>query len=251
MTPALRPACTRDAARVGIRPAARAGGRDRQPRAPVATVNALFDLDGTLTDPGEGFVNCVTHALSSLGCMKYPASEIRTHVGPPLEETLRKLLDGDEARVQAAVALYRERYGSRGYLENAVYPGIEGTLEELRHRGIALFVATSKPSLFAERILEHFRLTRFFQGIYGSEFDGTHSNKARLIAHVLRTESLAPASTSMIGDRAHDVVAAASNGVRPIGVLWGYGSREELSRAGATVLCEDPSQVTEALSSSP
>lgn len=217
----------------------------------MATVNALFDLDGTLTDPGEGFVNCVTHALSSLDCPKYSASEIRRHVGPPLEETLRILLHGDEPKVQAAVALYRERYASHGYLENAVYPGIESTLEQLRHRGVALFVATSKPSRFAERILEHFRLTRFFQGLYGSELDGTHSNKALLIAHVLRTESLAPGSTAMIGDRAHDVVGAVANGVRPIGALWGYGSREELAGAGAAVFCEDPSQVIEALSSGP
>lgn len=219
--------------------------------ATVATVNALFDLDGTLTDPGEGFVNCVTHALSRLNCPKYSPSEIRRHIGPPLEETLGTLLNGDNAKVQAAVALYRERYGSQGYLENAIYPGIEGTLNELRHKGIALFVATSKPSLFAKRILEHFRLTHFFQGIYGSEFDGTRSNKAQLIDHVLRAEYLSRASTAMIGDRAHDVVGAVANGVRPIGVLWGYGSREELANAGATSFCEHPSQVIEALSSNP
>jgi phosphoglycolate phosphatase len=218
---------------------------------PVATVNALFDLDGTLTNPGDGFVSCVTHALSRLNCLKYSRSEIRRHVGPPLEETLGKFLNGDHTKVQAAVALYRERYGSQGYLENAVYPGIERTLEELRHRGIALFVATSKPSLFAKRILEHFRLTHLFQGIYGSEFDGTHSNKTHLIDYILRAESLAPASTAMIGDRAHDVIGALANGVRPIGVLWGYGTREELANAGATALCEHPSQVTEALSSNP
>ena len=214
---------------------------------PVATVNALFDLDGTLTDPGEGFVNCVTHALSKLNCLRHSPSEIRKHVGPPLEETLGKLLDGDDAKVQAAVALYRERYGTEGYLENAVYPGIEKTLEELRHRGIALFVATSKPSVFAKRILEHFGLAHLFQGIYGSEFDGTRSNKAHLIAHVLTAGSLARPSTVMIGDRAHDVIGALANGVRPIGVLWGYGTREELANAGATVLCERPSQVAEVL----
>ena len=219
--------------------------------APVATVSALFDLDGTLTDPGDGFVRCVTHALSRLNCLRYSPSEIRKHVGPPLEETFGKLLDGDEAKVQAAVALYRERYGSEGYLENAVYPGIERTLEELGNRGIALFVATSKPSIFAKRILEHFRLTHLFRGIYGSEFDGTRSNKADLIDHVLTTECLARAPTVMIGDRAHDVVGALANGIRPIGVLWGYGTREELANAGATALCEHPGQVTEMLSSNP
>ena len=121
--------------------------------APVATLSALFDLDGTLTDPGDGFVSCVTYALSSLNCLRHSPSEIRKHVGPPLEETLGKLLDKDALKVQAAVALYRERYGTKGYLENTVYPGIEETLEELKNKGVALFVATSKPSVFAKRIL--------------------------------------------------------------------------------------------------
>lgn len=217
--------------------------------ATVATVNALLDLDGTLTDPGDGFVNCVTHALSRLNCLNHSPSEIRKHVGPPLEETLGKLLDGNHVQLQAAVAPYRERYGTKGYLENTVYPGIERALEDLRRKGIALFVATSKPSVFAKQILEHFGLADLFQGIYGSEFDGTHSNKTQLIAHILTAESLAHRSTVMIGDRAHDVVGALANGVRPIGVLWGYGTREELANAGATAFCEHPSQMTGLLSS--
>lgn len=212
-------------------------------------MNVLFDLDGTLTDPGDGFVSCIMHALSKLDCRSYPHAEIRKHVGPPLEETLKHLLDGDSSKIEAAVALYRERYGSEGYLENAVYPGIEQALQTLRANGAALFVATSKPSIFAERILAHFGLSGHFQGIYGSKFDGTHSDKAQLISHLLRRESLAAPSTVMVGDRAHDVAGALANGVRPIGALWGYGSREELSNAGATLLCEHPSQVPRMLSS--
>jgi phosphoglycolate phosphatase len=217
--------------------------------AEVATVNVFFDLDGTLTDPGEGFVACITHALSNLDCRTYSHAEIRKHVGPPLEETLAHLLDGDDSKIKAAVALYRERYGREGYLENTVYPGIEKALRALRTNGLALFVATSKPVIFAERILAHFGLKGFFQGIYGSQFDGTHSNKAQLIAHVLKRESLVAASTVMIGDRRHDVVGALANGVRPIGALWGYGSREELSNAGAVLLCEHPSHLPAILSS--
>ncbi|TAK43544.1 MAG: HAD family hydrolase [Betaproteobacteria bacterium] len=213
----------------------------------MATVNVLFDLDGTLTDPGEGFVSCITHALSKLDCLRYSPAEIRRHIGPPLEETLEKLLDGDRAKVQAAAALYRERYGSVGYLENAVYPGIRKALEELKEREIALFVATSKPSVFARRILEHFGLAHLFRGIHGSELDGTRANKAHLIAHVLAVESLARASTVMFGDRSHDVAGALANGVRPIGVLWGYGTQEELAGAGAAALCEDPSQIAAVL----
>lgn len=131
---------------------------------PTATTSALFDLDGTLTDPGDGFVRCIMHALSELNCLRHSPAEIRRHVGPPLHETLGKLLHGDETKVHAAVTLYRERYGSEGYLENAVYPGIEAALQELSDRGIALFVATSKPSVFAIRILEHFGLARATAG---------------------------------------------------------------------------------------
>ena len=215
----------------------------------VATVTALFDLDGTLTDPGDGFVNCVSHALSKLDCLAYSPSEIRRHVGPPLEETLGSLLGGDITKVTAAVRLYRERYGTQGYLENAVYPEVYEMLEELKGKGIALFVATSKPTVFAHRILEHFGLSCFFQRIYGSEFDGTNANKSHLIAHILGRESLAAASTAMIGDRAHDIVGALANGVSAIGVLWGYGSREELANAGAAALYERPSALAHALSS--
>lgn len=217
--------------------------------ASAATVNVLFDLDGTLTDPGDGFVSCITYALSKLDCRAYSHAEIRKHVGPPVEETLKHLLDGDKPKIQAAVALYRERYGSEGYLENAVYPGIKQILRRLRANGAALFVATSKPSVFAERILVHFGLEDYFRGIYGSKLDGTHSNKAQLISHLLKSECLAAASTVMVGDRAHDVAGALVNGVRPIGALWGYGSREELLNAGATLLCEHPSQVPLILSS--
>jgi phosphoglycolate phosphatase len=207
----------------------------------VKTVNVLFDLDGTLTDPGDGFVNCVSHALSKLDCLAHTPSEIRRHVGPPLEETLRTLLGGDITKLSAAVALYRERYGTHGYLENAVYPEVHEMLEGLKSKGMVLFVATSKPTAFARRILEHFGLARYFEDIYGSEFDGTNANKTHLIAHILKRESLLPASTAMIGDRAHDIVAALANGVGAIGVLWGYGSREELANAGAMALYERPS----------
>jgi len=215
----------------------------------AATVNVLFDLDGTLTDPGDGFVACITHALRNLDCSSYSHAEIRKHVGPPLEETLGRLLNGDDSKVKAAVALYRERYGSEGYLENTVYPGVENALRALKADGLAMFVATSKPIAFAERILAHFELKGFFHGIYGSQFDGTHSNKAQLIAHILKCESLTAASTVMVGDRGHDVVGALANAVRPIGALWGYGSRQELSDAGAAFLCERPSQLPALLSS--
>lgn len=202
-------------------------------------MNALLDLDGTLTDPGDGFVACVSYALSKLECRPYADEEIRRQVGPPLEETLARLIE-DRAKIPAAVAFYRERYASLGYLENAVYPGIGEALRALQSRGVRLFVATSKPTVYAERILAHFGLARFFRGVYGSELDGTRSNKTQLVEHILARESLNPAQTLMVGDRAQDVAAALAHGLHPIGALWGYGSEAELVDAGARTLCKQP-----------
>jgi phosphoglycolate phosphatase len=205
-------------------------------------MNVLFDLDGTLTDPGDGFVACVSHALATLGCRPCLDHEIRRHVGPPLEETLARLID-DRSKIPAAVALYRERYGAQGYLENAVYPGTEAALDALHSQGVGLFVATSKPTVYAERIVEHFGLSRFFRGIYGSELDGTRSDKAQLVSHVLVSEALSRETTVMVGDRAQDMTAARKNGLYPVGALWGYGTREELVAAGAVSLCETPREL--------
>lgn len=201
-------------------------------------MNVLFDLDGTLTDPGDGFVACVSHALAKLECRPYADHEIRKHVGPPLEETLARLIE-DRAKIPAAVAFYRERYASLGYLENAVYPGIEEALRALHSRGMRLFVATSKPAVYAERILAHFGLARFFAAVYGSELDGTRSNKTELLAHLLGKERIS--SAVMVGDRAQDIAAALAFDLHPVGALWGYGSQAELVAAGARTLCRQPS----------
>ncbi|MGQ0545122.1 MAG: HAD hydrolase-like protein [Betaproteobacteria bacterium] len=201
-------------------------------------MNILFDLDGTLTDPGEGFVACVSYALAKLGCPPRSEPEIRRHVGPPLQETLARLIE-DQEKIPHAIELYRERYGAEGLLQCRVYPGIEPALHALLSTGTRLFVATSKPVVFAERIVEHFGLRGFFSGVYGSELDGTRSNKVQLLEHLLREEEISRAV--MIGDRAEDIRAALAHGLRAVGALWGYGSREELDAAGATALCEHPS----------
>ena len=138
------------------------------------------------------------------------------------------------------MGFYRERYASQGFRENAVYPGMEAALGELRSRGLALFVATSKPAVYAGRILEHFGLRHFFSAVYGSELDGTRSSKAQLLAYLLDRECLVPAETVVVGDRAQDVQAALAHRIRPLGALWGYGSREELAAAGAVAFCERP-----------
>ena len=200
-------------------------------------MRVLFDLDGTLTDPGDGFVACVSYALAKLECRAYADHEIRRHVGPPLEETLARLIE-DKAKIPAAVAFYRERYGVQGLLENAVYPGMEAALGELHSQGMQMFVATSKPTVYAERIVAHFGLRRFFRGVYGSELDGTRSNKSELLGHILEEQGISAAV--MVGDRAQDVAAALAHGLHPIGALWGYGSEAELVAAGARTLCAQP-----------
>lgn len=210
-------------------------------------MNILFDLDGTLTDPRTGIIGCIRHALTAMERRCPSDAELATFIGPPLQQTFAALLRGNAVDVARAVDLYRDRFSRIGMFENAVYPGIEEALEALRTTGAALFVATSKPTLYAKRILEHFRLSGHFNAIHGSELDGLRAGKGELIAHVLAAERLPPALTCMVGDRGHDMRAAVANGVRAVGALWGYGSRDELMAAGASSLCERPCGLAAAL----
>lgn len=213
-------------------------------------MNVLFDLDGTLTDPREGIVGCLKHALRGLGRPSPPDADLARFIGPPLRETFASLLgSASPEAIDDAVALYRERFAATGIFENVVYPDAPPVLAELQALGMTLYVATAKPQLFAERIVDHFGLARFFHRVYGSELDGTRAVKRELIAYILRRESLSPHTTVMVGDRAHDVRGAVAHGVLPIGVLWGYGAREELTAAGATVLCAQPAMLTALLQS--
>jgi phosphoglycolate phosphatase len=204
-------------------------------------MNLLIDLDGTLTDPKKGITACIQHALRSLGYNVPEEATLIRYIGPPLKEAFRELLPIDKhSEVDLAIEKYRERFTDIGMFENSVYPGIAEALESLRSRGARLLVATSKPRVFAERILEHFELSHYFEKIYGSELDGTRTNKAHLISFILSSSSLNPAHTTMVGDRLHDAMGAIANGVKPVGVLWGYGGREELLGAGVVKLLEAP-----------
>ena len=196
----------------------------------------FFDLDGTLTDPREGIVGCIRHALQCLGCSVPPDSELDRCIGPPLRESFCRLATA--ALADAAVEHYRERFRASGMFENRVYPGVPEALTALRAAGWQLLVVTSKPGVFAEQILRHFDLAQYFSAIHGSELSGVRSDKGELIAHVLATEGIAPEYALMIGDRSHDIVGARKNGLRSAGVLWGYGTREELTEAGADRLYE-------------
>jgi phosphoglycolate phosphatase len=208
----------------------------------------LLDLDGTLTDPRTGIVRCIRHALDRLERPCPAESVLASYIGPPLRGTFQTLLaTSDRALVERAMEMYRERFAEVGLYENAVYEDIPATLEALGRVGHRLFVATSKPAVFAERIVRHFALHRHFAAVYGPTLDGRLDDKAELLAHLLQAERLAAADVVMVGDRAADVVAARRNGVRSIGALWGYGSREELLAAGADAICAAPRELLDGL----
>ena len=206
----------------------------------------LFDLDGTLTDPRVGIVRCIQHALGRLARPCPPEAELAACIGPPLRGTFGHLLaTSDRELIERAMALYRERFAVVGLYENEVYAGVRGMLDGLHGR--RMFVATSKPAVFAERIVRHFALDHHFAGVYGPDLDGRWDDKTDLLAHLLASERLAAEDAVMIGDRHADIVAATANGMRSIGALWGYGSREELLEAGADAVCAVPADLSACL----
>ncbi|WP_242057916.1 MULTISPECIES: HAD hydrolase-like protein [Nostoc] len=161
----------------------------------------LFDLDGTLTDPKPGINRCIQYALSELGYIPPDAEQLHWCIGPPIKHSFSQLLKtSDNALVERAVSLYRSRFSTIGLFENSLYPLITETLKSIRVAGYKTFVATSKPHIYARRIIEYFSLSLLFDGIYGSELDGTRSAKADLISHILLTENLSPSSVVMVGD---------------------------------------------------
>lgn len=207
----------------------------------------VFDLDGTLTDPKLGITRSIQHALTALGQRAPAQEELTWCIGPPLLESLRKLL-GSQSQAESALRLYRQRFVEVGMYENQVYPGITTALSKLKAAGYRLFVATSKPTIYATPILEHFELSANFDAIYGSELDGTRSDKSELLAWLTAQECIDPRRTVMVGDRRHDMVGGRNNGMATLGVLYGYGTRQELLDAGADRLCRSPSEFEQLLS---
>lgn len=194
----------------------------------------FFDLDGTLTDPAEGITNSVMHALGKWGMEVSDRRELYSFIGPPLVDSFMKYYGFSREDAERSVEYYREYFRDRGLFENTVYPDTEATLNELKRRGKKLIVATSKPEVFAVRILEHFGLDGYFNLIVGATMDSSRVKKGDVIAYALKCIGEVDRSRClMIGDREHDVLGAKENGIASLGVLCGYGDREELSAAGA------------------
>src|SRR5215475_1378268 len=190
-----------------------------------------FDLDGTLSDPKLGITRF--HPACAQRTRPTRADGGRSHLvhRPPLLGSFKKLL-GSRKEAENALLLYRERFTETGIYENELHPGIAAALSGLKSSGRRMFVATSKPKAFADRIIEHFGLSPYFEGIYGSEFDGTRSDKSELLGWVVAQERLSPAKTIMVGDRSHDIAGGRKNGMATLGVMYGYGTRAELLEAG-------------------
>jgi len=207
----------------------------------------FFDLDGTLTDPKPGITRSIQYALDKLGQQTIPTEDQLTWcIGPPLRSSFVKLLG--EASADLAVSHYRERFSEIGLYENSVYAGVEDVLTALRQSGHRLFVATSKAHVFADRIIDHFDLRRHFERVFGAELDGTRADKSDLLAYALKTTAVDSSHAVMIGDRSHDMIGARNNGIKGIGVLYGYGSEKELTAAGAHHLCATPKAILDWIS---
>jgi len=206
---------------------------------------AIFiDLDGTLIDPKEGITRSIQHALRELGADVPSMNDLTWCIGPPLWESLPTLL-GPHGDVQAAIELYRERFTDVGLYEADVYDGIGEMLMDLRETGLPLYVATSKPHSYAQTIIEHFGISHYVDGLFGSELDGTRADKTSLLAHALAETGADPHGSVMIGDRRHDVLGAQNNDIPSLGVLWGYGEPDELRLAEADALAGAPEEVGE------
>ncbi|MFN3629334.1 MAG: HAD hydrolase-like protein [Casimicrobiaceae bacterium] len=204
---------------------------------PLTTL--FFDLDGTVSDNFLGIHRCLNYAFERLGFSAIDEATTRALIGPPFRESLPRI--HPEIDIEEAIKHYRVRYAEVGWSENTLYPGMEQSIRQLHLHGFRIVLCTSKPRIFAERIIEHFGLTRYFDGVHGPELDGRFDRKNELLAHLLSTYRTPPRAALMIGDREHDIIAARQNGTRSLGVTWGFGRLEELRAAGAEEVVTDPS----------
>lgn len=207
----------------------------------------LFDLDGTLTDPGLGITNSVMYALERMEFPVPPRQELYKFIGPPLVESFQMFCGMDEAQALEAVRQYRVYFPVKGLYENEVYEGIVPMLQKLSGAGKRLVLATSKPEVYAKTIMAHFSLDRYVTCIAGATMGPGRNQKGQVIAYALEEFGIDPETAVMVGDREHDVLGAKENGLSTIGVTFGYGSGEELLAAGAARLAGSPEELTQIL----
>jgi len=208
----------------------------------------FFDLDGTLTDPAEGICGCIRYALEKDGRSVGPLETYYPWIGPPLEYSFREFAGASDEDTPRLVSYYRERFSTVGLFENKVYPGIAEMLAALKAAGAHMAIATGKPTVFTERILDHFDLRQYFDCVYGITLGVTPESKAEVIAKGMECMGATdPGRCVMVGDRKHDVAGAKARGIECIGVLYGYGSREELETAGADYIVDSVSDLHQLL----
>lgn len=211
--------------------------------------NILFDLDGTLTDPGVGITNSVAYALEKFGIKNADRTELYKFIGPPLKDSFMEFYGFSESDSLKAVDYYREYFREKGLFENKVIDGIPEMLGALKQLNKKIIIATSKPEEFTFRILEHFDLLKYFDFVAGATMDGSRSKKGDIIVYALeKAEISSLAETIMVGDREHDINGAHQAGIDSVGVLFGYGSRDEFEKAGATYIIENPGDLISLLS---
>ena len=206
----------------------------------------LFDLDGTLTDPAIGITNSVMHALEKYDIHVEDRSELYPFIGPPLDYSFKTFYGFTDEQAVQAIKYYREYFSVTGLFENKVYEGIPEMLQELKKKGVTVALATSKPYEFSVKILKHFDLYKYFDFFGAATMDGRISKKEDVISHLLEEMGVADKSEIlMVGDRYHDIEGARANNLNSAGVLWGYGSEEELKNAGADYILAKPSEISE------
>ena len=206
--------------------------------------NLFLDLDGTLVDSKIGITRCVNHALEKLGHRARDEQDLIGMIGPPLSKGFPPLLGtDDETLIAEAIALYRERYDEIGIFESELFDGIAEVLELLNSRGCRMYLVTAKPEPYAVRILAHFAIDHLFGGVFAPTLQDRQDGKGHLIRRLLASDSLDHRESAMIGDRDRDIWAGRENSVTTVGVLWGYGSREELTASGADLLADSPANL--------
>ena len=203
--------------------------------------NILFDLDGTLSDPSVGITTSVAYALDKYGIKVEDKRKLTCFIGPPLHESFQVYYGFSVEESFKAVEKFREYFAVKGLFENEVFPGVPEMLGKLKENGAKLVVATSKPEIFAKRIIEHFSLTGYFDAICGANLDGSRTKKDEVIRYALETAGIADLSkTVMVGDRRHDIEGAHKVGIKAIGVTYGFGSKEELTECSADYIADSP-----------